>query len=75
MGTFLQKTTRDSSKCYTKCLMAYACSTIFIVLAQDSKAYVGNLDITELPIYYGTKEITPSSYVVSMELPRIATAR
>jgi len=31
------------------------------ILAQDSKADVGNLDITELPIYYGTKEITPSS--------------
>jgi len=39
----------------------YTCSAIFIVLAQDSKVDVSNLDITELPIYYGMKEITLSS--------------
>jgi len=51
-GTFLQKTTRDSSKCYTKSPMAstivisiHALHAIFAILAQDSKADGGNFDI------------------------------
>ena len=69
MDTFLQKTTRDSSKCYNKSPMAstidistHALHAVFAILAQDSKADGGIFDIhrtTNLLWYKRNNRILP----------------
>jgi len=65
-GTFLQKTTRDSSKCYTKSPTATTIVISHVLPSSPSwhkiqKQMEATSIYTELPIYYGTKEITTSS--------------
>ena len=66
MDTFLQNTIRLQQALHQiphhiHHRLLYTFSAIFTVLAQDSKVDGGNPIYTELPIYYGTKEITTSS--------------